>query len=58
VDAPDAVGDRRGLGRRRRAIAQAAERLARIVGLLQRGRIAVYLTYSFATLIALLFLTR
>ena len=39
-------------------IAQAAERLARIVGLLQRGRIAVYLTYSFATLIALLFLTR
>jgi formate hydrogenlyase subunit 3/multisubunit Na+/H+ antiporter MnhD subunit len=39
-------------------IARAAERLARIVGLLQRGRIAVYLTYSFATLIALLFLTR
>jgi len=39
-------------------IARAADRLARIVGLLQRGRIAVYLTYSFATLIALLFLTR
>ena len=39
-------------------IARTAERLARIVGLLQRGRIAVYLTYSFATLIALLFLTR
>jgi NADH:ubiquinone oxidoreductase subunit 5 (subunit L)/multisubunit Na+/H+ antiporter MnhA subunit len=39
-------------------IARAVERLARIVGLLQRGRIAVYLTYSFATLIALLFLTR
>ena len=39
-------------------IARTAERVARIVGLLQRGRIAVYLTYSFATLIALLFLTR
>jgi NADH:ubiquinone oxidoreductase subunit 5 (subunit L)/multisubunit Na+/H+ antiporter MnhA subunit len=39
-------------------IARGAERVARIVGLLQRGRIAVYLTYSFATLIALLFLTR
>jgi formate hydrogenlyase subunit 3/multisubunit Na+/H+ antiporter MnhD subunit len=39
-------------------IARAADGLARIVGLLQRGRIAVYLTYSFATLLALLFLMR
>ena len=35
-------------------IARAAERSARLVGLLQQGRIAVYLTYSFVTLIALL----
>ncbi|HZQ63135.1 MAG TPA: hydrogenase 4 subunit B [Casimicrobiaceae bacterium] len=39
-------------------IARAAERLARIVGLLQQGRISVYLVYSFITLIALLFLVR
>jgi formate hydrogenlyase subunit 3/multisubunit Na+/H+ antiporter MnhD subunit len=32
--------------------------IARIAGLLQRGRIAVYLTYSFATLLALLFFVR
>ena len=32
--------------------------IARLAGLLQRGRIAVYLTYSFVTLLALLFLVR
>ena len=35
-------------------IADAVARVARWVGLLQQGRIAVYLMFSFATLIALL----
>jgi hydrogenase-4 component B len=35
-------------------LARAVERLASVIGLLQRGRIAVYLLYSFATLIAVL----
>jgi hypothetical protein len=35
-----------------------AERIARIVGLLQQGRIAVYLLYSFVTLIAMLLVVR
>jgi NADH:ubiquinone oxidoreductase subunit 5 (subunit L)/multisubunit Na+/H+ antiporter MnhA subunit len=35
-------------------IAAAVARLARLVGLLQQGRIAVYLLYSFITLIAML----
>ncbi len=39
-------------------IARAAERVARFVGQLQQGRISVYLTYSFATLLALLFFVR
>jgi formate hydrogenlyase subunit 3/multisubunit Na+/H+ antiporter MnhD subunit len=39
-------------------IAQGAEAIARLVGLIQQGRIAVYLTYSFATLLALLFFVR
>jgi hydrogenase-4 component B len=39
-------------------IARAADAVARVVGLLQRGRIGVYLTYSFVTLIALLFFVR
>jgi formate hydrogenlyase subunit 3/multisubunit Na+/H+ antiporter MnhD subunit len=39
-------------------LARGAEALARLAGLLQRGRIAVYLTYSFATLLALLFFVR
>jgi hypothetical protein len=39
-------------------IARVAETLARIAGLIQQGRIAVYLTYSFITLLALLFLVR
>jgi hydrogenase-4 component B len=39
-------------------IAAAVARVARWVGLLQQGRIATYLLYSFATLIALLLLVR
>jgi NADH:ubiquinone oxidoreductase subunit 5 (subunit L)/multisubunit Na+/H+ antiporter MnhA subunit len=35
-------------------LARAVERLAGVIGLLQQGRIAVYLLYSFATLIAVL----
>jgi formate hydrogenlyase subunit 3/multisubunit Na+/H+ antiporter MnhD subunit len=34
------------------------ERISRLVGLLQRGRIAMYLFYSFVTLVALLSLTQ
>jgi NADH:ubiquinone oxidoreductase subunit 5 (subunit L)/multisubunit Na+/H+ antiporter MnhA subunit len=39
-------------------VARIVERCTRVVDFLQRGRIAVYLTYSFATLIILLVLTR
>jgi formate hydrogenlyase subunit 3/multisubunit Na+/H+ antiporter MnhD subunit len=39
-------------------IASATESVSRVVGLLQRGRIAIYLLYSFVTLVALLFLTQ
>ena len=39
-------------------VARAAEALARLVGFIQQGRIAVYLTYSFFTLLALLFFVR
>ena len=39
-------------------IARAAEFLARQVGRIQQGRISVYLTFSFATLLALLFFVR
>jgi formate hydrogenlyase subunit 3/multisubunit Na+/H+ antiporter MnhD subunit len=39
-------------------IAAAIEAISRFVGLLQRGRIAIYLLYSFVTLVALLFLTQ
>ncbi len=39
-------------------IARATEVLARIVGHIQQGRISVYLTYSFFTLLALLFFVR
>lgn len=35
-----------------------ADRIARLVGLLQQGRISVYLLYSFATLIAVLMVVR
>ena len=39
-------------------IAAATERVSRFVGLLQRGRISIYLLYSFLTLVTLLFLTQ
>jgi hydrogenase-4 component B len=39
-------------------VARAVEALARWVGLLQQGRIAVYLMYSFVTLLALLWFAR
>jgi formate hydrogenlyase subunit 3/multisubunit Na+/H+ antiporter MnhD subunit len=39
-------------------IATATELFSRFVGLLQRGRIAIYLLYSFLTLVALLFLAQ
>ncbi len=39
-------------------IVRGAEILARLVGTIQKGRISVYLTYSFFTLLALLFLVR
>jgi len=39
-------------------IARAADFLARLVGRIQQGRISVYLTFSFATLLALLFFAR
>ena len=39
-------------------VAWVVERCTRVVDFLQRGRIAVYLMYSFATLIILLVLTR
>ena len=39
-------------------IARGAELLARLAGRIQQGRISVYLTYSFVTLLALLFFVR
>jgi len=39
-------------------VARAAELAGRFFGLIQQGRISVYLTYSFVTLLALLFLVR
>ena len=39
-------------------IARIAEATARVVGRIQQGRISVYLTYSFVTLLALLFFVR
>jgi hypothetical protein len=39
-------------------IARATDAIARFAGLIQRGRIAVYLTYSFVTLLALLLFVR
>ncbi len=39
-------------------IVRSADFLARLVGKIQQGRISVYLTYSFFTLLALLFLVR
>jgi hypothetical protein len=39
-------------------VARGADALARIAGLIQQGRISIYLTYSFCTLLALLFFVR
>jgi hydrogenase-4 component B len=39
-------------------IVRAADAVGRLAGLIQRGRIAIYLTYSFLTLLALLFFVR
>jgi len=39
-------------------VVRATERLARLIGLIQQGRISVYLTYSFFTLLALLLFIR
>jgi hydrogenase-4 component B len=39
-------------------IARGADVLARLIGTIQQGRISVYLTYSFVTLLALLFFVR
>jgi hypothetical protein len=39
-------------------VARLVERLSRIVGLLQQGRIAVYLMYSFVTLIVVLLVVK
>jgi len=39
-------------------VAAAVERLSKLIGLLQRGRIAVYLLYSFLTLVAVLIVVR
>jgi hypothetical protein len=39
-------------------VAAAMERVARLFGLLQQGRIAVYLLYSFVTLLAMLLVVR
>jgi formate hydrogenlyase subunit 3/multisubunit Na+/H+ antiporter MnhD subunit len=39
-------------------VAAAVERLSRLIGLLQQGRISVYLLYSFLTLIAVLMVVR
>ncbi|HSS28882.1 MAG TPA: hydrogenase 4 subunit B, partial [Usitatibacter sp.] len=39
-------------------IAAATDSVSRFVGLLQRGRIAIYLLYSFITLVTLLFLAQ
>jgi NADH:ubiquinone oxidoreductase subunit 5 (subunit L)/multisubunit Na+/H+ antiporter MnhA subunit len=41
-----------------RPIAAGVERVARLVGLMQQGRIAVYLLYSFVTLVAVLLVVR
>jgi hypothetical protein len=39
-------------------VARLVDRLTALVTVLQRGRISVYLTYSFATLLVLLFFIR
>src|SRR6266446_4554419 len=39
-------------------VARAADAVARVIGRIQQGRISIYLTYSFFTLLALLFFVR
>jgi len=39
-------------------VARLAETVSARIGLLQRGRISIYLLYSFATLVALLLFVR
>ena len=39
-------------------LARGVERISKLVGLLQQGRIAVYLMYSFATLIVVLLVVK
>jgi hydrogenase-4 component B len=39
-------------------VARAADAMARLIGRIQQGRISIYLTYSFFTLLALLFFVR
>jgi hypothetical protein len=39
-------------------IARYTEVLARLAGLIQQGRIAIYLTFSFVTLLVLLLIVR
>jgi hypothetical protein len=39
-------------------VVRSTEAVARLIGLIQQGRISVYLTYSFFTLLALLFFIR
>jgi formate hydrogenlyase subunit 3/multisubunit Na+/H+ antiporter MnhD subunit len=39
-------------------VAHAADAMARLIGRIQQGRISIYLTYSFCTLLALLFFVR
>ena len=39
-------------------VAAVVERLSRLIGLLQQGRIAVYLLYSFVTLVILLLVVK
>ena len=39
-------------------VARAADLAARLIGHIQQGRISVYLTYSFFTLLTLLFFVR
>jgi hydrogenase-4 component B len=39
-------------------VARAADAVARLIGRIQQGRISIYLTYSFCTLLALLFFVR
>jgi hypothetical protein len=39
-------------------VAALVERISRIIGVLQQGRIAIYLMYSFATLVVMLWVVK